>query len=85
MHSVTFGIYLGSHHFLCSLLKKILLCVSEFLLTLLYSCGTSRPKLKMAPFLEWKKLMKVDPDALPHQEELADNLLETVAKVCCLI
>ncbi|XP_060101141.1 centrosomal protein of 290 kDa [Heteronotia binoei] len=35
----------------------------------------------MAPFLEWKKLMKVDPDALPHQEELADNLLETVATV----
>nr|XP_056702499.1 centrosomal protein of 290 kDa [Euleptes europaea] len=35
----------------------------------------------MAPFLEWKKLMRVDPDALPRQEELADNLLETVAKV----
>ncbi|XP_048357510.1 centrosomal protein of 290 kDa [Sphaerodactylus townsendi] len=35
----------------------------------------------MAPFLEWKKLMRVDPDALPHQEELADNLLETVTKV----
>ncbi|XP_015262907.1 PREDICTED: centrosomal protein of 290 kDa [Gekko japonicus] len=35
----------------------------------------------MAPFLEWKKLMKVDPDALPRQEELADNLLETVGKV----
>ncbi|XP_062440904.1 centrosomal protein of 290 kDa isoform X2 [Rhea pennata] len=35
----------------------------------------------MAPFLDWKKLMKVDPDALPHQEELADTLLETVSKV----
>ncbi|XP_063165029.1 centrosomal protein of 290 kDa [Candoia aspera] len=35
----------------------------------------------MAPILEWKKIMRVDPDALPHQEELADNLLETVAKV----
>ncbi|XP_077195096.1 centrosomal protein of 290 kDa isoform X2 [Paroedura picta] len=35
----------------------------------------------MAPFLEWKKLMRIDPDALPRQEELADNLLETVAKV----
>uniref|UniRef100_A0A8B9QC68 Centrosomal protein 290 n=1 Tax=Apteryx owenii TaxID=8824 RepID=A0A8B9QC68_APTOW len=35
----------------------------------------------MAPILDWKKLMKVDPDALPHQEELADRLLETVSKV----
>ncbi|XP_060633334.2 centrosomal protein of 290 kDa isoform X3 [Anolis sagrei] len=35
----------------------------------------------MAPILEWKKLMRVDPDALPRQEELADNLLEAVAKV----
>ncbi|XP_042323117.1 centrosomal protein of 290 kDa isoform X5 [Sceloporus undulatus] len=35
----------------------------------------------MAPILEWKKIMRVDPDALPHQEELADNLLEAVAKV----
>ncbi|XP_025905531.1 centrosomal protein of 290 kDa isoform X1 [Nothoprocta perdicaria] len=35
----------------------------------------------MAPLLDWKKLMKVDPDALPHQEELADRLLETVSKV----
>ncbi|KAM6438081.1 centrosomal protein of 290 kDa [Liasis olivaceus] len=35
----------------------------------------------MAPILEWKKIMRVDPDALPRQEELADNLLETVAKV----
>ncbi|NWY08051.1 CE290 protein, partial [Nothoprocta ornata] len=35
----------------------------------------------MAPLLDWKKLMKVDPDALPHQEELADRMLETVSKV----
>ncbi|XP_025022955.1 centrosomal protein of 290 kDa [Python bivittatus] len=35
----------------------------------------------MAPILEWKKIMRVDPDALPRQEELADNLLETMAKV----
>ncbi|XP_009880919.1 PREDICTED: centrosomal protein of 290 kDa [Charadrius vociferus] len=35
----------------------------------------------MAPILDWKKLMKVDPDALPRQEELADRLLETVSKV----
>uniref|UniRef100_A0A8C4KRZ2 Centrosomal protein 290 n=1 Tax=Dromaius novaehollandiae TaxID=8790 RepID=A0A8C4KRZ2_DRONO len=34
----------------------------------------------MAPILDWKKLMKVDPDALPHQEELADRLLETHSK-----
>ncbi|XP_032036578.1 centrosomal protein of 290 kDa isoform X1 [Aythya fuligula] len=35
----------------------------------------------MAPILDWKKLMRVDPDALPSQEELADKLLETVSKV----
>ncbi|XP_068792804.1 centrosomal protein of 290 kDa isoform X2 [Struthio camelus] len=35
----------------------------------------------MAPILDWKKLMKIDPDALPHQEELADRLLETMSKV----
>ncbi|XP_061871976.1 centrosomal protein of 290 kDa isoform X4 [Colius striatus] len=35
----------------------------------------------MAPILDWKKLMKVDPDALPHQEDLADRLLESVSKV----
>ncbi|XP_061225334.1 centrosomal protein of 290 kDa [Neopsephotus bourkii] len=35
----------------------------------------------MAQILDWKKLMKVDPDALPRQEELADRLLETVLKV----
>ncbi|XP_050179726.1 centrosomal protein of 290 kDa isoform X5 [Myiozetetes cayanensis] len=35
----------------------------------------------MAPILDWKKLMKVDPDSLPRQEELADRLLETMSKV----
>nr|XP_047916994.1 centrosomal protein of 290 kDa isoform X4 [Anser cygnoides] len=35
----------------------------------------------MAPILDWKKLMRVDPDALPGQEELADRLLEAVSKV----
>ncbi|NXG65233.1 CE290 protein, partial [Hemiprocne comata] len=35
----------------------------------------------MAPILDWKKLMKADPDALPHQEKLADRLLETISKV----
>ncbi|XP_071655848.1 centrosomal protein of 290 kDa isoform X4 [Patagioenas fasciata] len=35
----------------------------------------------MAPILDWKKLMKVDPDDLPHREDLADRLLETVSKV----
>ncbi|XP_039243234.1 centrosomal protein of 290 kDa isoform X2 [Pipra filicauda] len=35
----------------------------------------------MAPILDWKKLMKVDPDSLPHQEELADRLLETMSKM----
>ncbi|XP_040518226.1 LOW QUALITY PROTEIN: centrosomal protein of 290 kDa isoform X1 [Gallus gallus] len=35
----------------------------------------------MAPILDWKKLMRVDPDALPRQEELADRLLETLSKV----
>ncbi|KAM9247903.1 centrosomal protein of 290 kDa [Leptosomus discolor] len=35
----------------------------------------------MAPILDWKKLMKVDPDTLPHQEKLADRLLEIVSKV----
>uniref|UniRef100_A0A8C9MZ56 Centrosomal protein 290 n=1 Tax=Serinus canaria TaxID=9135 RepID=A0A8C9MZ56_SERCA len=28
----------------------------------------------MAPVLDWKKLMNVDPDTLPRQEELADKL-----------
>uniref|UniRef100_A0A8B9FGM0 Centrosomal protein 290 n=1 Tax=Amazona collaria TaxID=241587 RepID=A0A8B9FGM0_9PSIT len=35
----------------------------------------------MAQILDWKKLMKVDPDALPRQEELADRLLDTMLKV----
>ncbi|NWU11974.1 CE290 protein, partial [Cephalopterus ornatus] len=35
----------------------------------------------MAPILDWKKLMKVDPDSLPRREELADRLLETMSKV----
>ncbi|XP_009462180.1 PREDICTED: centrosomal protein of 290 kDa [Nipponia nippon] len=35
----------------------------------------------MAPILDWKKLMKVDPDALPRQEQLADRLLQTMSKV----
>uniref|UniRef100_A0A670YGZ1 Centrosomal protein 290 n=1 Tax=Pseudonaja textilis TaxID=8673 RepID=A0A670YGZ1_PSETE len=39
----------------------------------------------MAPILEWKKIMRVDPDGLPRQEELADSLLETVAKVFCMM
>ncbi|XP_067998901.1 centrosomal protein of 290 kDa isoform X8 [Melanerpes formicivorus] len=35
----------------------------------------------MAPILDWKRLMKVDPDALPNQEKLAEKLLETMSKV----
>ncbi|XP_041330178.1 centrosomal protein of 290 kDa isoform X2 [Pyrgilauda ruficollis] len=35
----------------------------------------------MAPVLDWKKLMKVDPDTLPRQEELADRLLDIMIKV----
>ncbi|XP_071408220.1 centrosomal protein of 290 kDa isoform X2 [Pithys albifrons albifrons] len=35
----------------------------------------------MAPILDWKKLMKVDPDSLPRQEELADRLLDTMFKI----
>ncbi|KAI1238994.1 hypothetical protein IHE44_0012092 [Lamprotornis superbus] len=35
----------------------------------------------MAPILDWKKLMKVDPDTLPRQEELADKLLDITFKV----
>ncbi|NXH84352.1 CE290 protein, partial [Edolisoma coerulescens] len=35
----------------------------------------------MAPVLDWKKLMKVDPDTLPRQEELADRLLDVMFKV----
>ncbi|XP_069629548.1 centrosomal protein of 290 kDa isoform X4 [Haliaeetus albicilla] len=49
-------------------------------------CGPQQPvgknyKFNMAPILDWKKLMKVDPDALPHQEELAERLLESMSKV----
>ncbi|KAK4831913.1 hypothetical protein QYF61_020060 [Mycteria americana] len=49
----------------------------------LWPTATSRKnyKFNMAPILDWKKLMKVDPDALPRQEELADRLLETMSKV----
>ncbi|NXB58608.1 CE290 protein, partial [Struthidea cinerea] len=35
----------------------------------------------MAPILDWKKLMKVDPDTLPRQEELANRLLDIMFKV----
>ncbi|NWX37869.1 CE290 protein, partial [Notiomystis cincta] len=35
----------------------------------------------MAPILDWKKLMKVDPDTLPRQEEVADRLLDIMFKV----
>ncbi|KAM7022546.1 centrosomal protein of 290 kDa [Passerculus sandwichensis] len=35
----------------------------------------------MAAVLDWKKLMKVDPDTLPRQEELADRLLDIIIKV----
>ncbi|KFO64757.1 Centrosomal protein of 290 kDa, partial [Corvus brachyrhynchos] len=35
----------------------------------------------MAPILDWKKLMKIDPDTLPRQEELADKLLDILFKV----
>ncbi|XP_051498635.1 centrosomal protein of 290 kDa isoform X2 [Apus apus] len=49
-------------------------------------CGPQQPggkncEFNMAPILDWKKLMKTDPDALPHQEKLADRLLETISKV----
>nr|XP_042715782.1 centrosomal protein of 290 kDa isoform X5 [Chrysemys picta bellii] len=35
----------------------------------------------MPPNLDWKKLMRIDADDLPRQEELADSLLVTVSKV----
>ncbi|OXB73557.1 UNVERIFIED_CONTAM: hypothetical protein H355_006566 [Colinus virginianus] len=38
-------------------------------------------QVNMAPILDWRKLMKVDPDALPRREELADRLLETLSKM----
>uniref|UniRef100_A0A8C3EZ41 Centrosomal protein 290 n=1 Tax=Chrysemys picta bellii TaxID=8478 RepID=A0A8C3EZ41_CHRPI len=34
----------------------------------------------MPPNLDWKKLMRIDADDLPRQEELADSLLVTVSK-----
>ncbi|XP_078534998.1 centrosomal protein of 290 kDa isoform X2 [Lissotriton helveticus] len=35
----------------------------------------------MPPNLDWGKLMKVDPDALPSQEEEADSLVDSLSKV----
>ncbi|XP_028934657.1 centrosomal protein of 290 kDa isoform X6 [Ornithorhynchus anatinus] len=35
----------------------------------------------MPPLLDWKKIMRVDPDSLPRQDELADHLLESLSKV----
>ncbi|XP_026504613.1 centrosomal protein of 290 kDa [Terrapene carolina triunguis] len=35
----------------------------------------------MPPNLDWKKLMRIDADDLPRQEELADSLLVTISKV----
>ncbi|XP_059101218.1 centrosomal protein of 290 kDa [Peromyscus eremicus] len=35
----------------------------------------------MPPNINWKELIKVDPDDLPRQEELADNLLVSLSKV----
>ncbi|XP_004414906.1 PREDICTED: centrosomal protein of 290 kDa isoform X1 [Odobenus rosmarus divergens] len=35
----------------------------------------------MPPNINWKEIIKVDPDDLPHQEELADNLLISLSKV----
>ncbi|XP_063449249.1 centrosomal protein of 290 kDa isoform X4 [Pan paniscus] len=35
----------------------------------------------MPPNINWKEIMKVDPDDLPRQEELADNLLISLSKV----
>uniref|UniRef100_A0A8D1YD57 Centrosomal protein of 290kDa coiled-coil region domain-containing protein n=1 Tax=Sus scrofa TaxID=9823 RepID=A0A8D1YD57_PIG len=35
----------------------------------------------MSPNINWKEIMKVDPDELPRQEELADNLLISLSKV----
>lgn len=38
-------------------------------------------EFKMPPSINWKELIKVDPDDLPRQEELADNLLISLSKV----
>uniref|UniRef100_A0A8D1QVA9 Centrosomal protein 290 n=1 Tax=Sus scrofa TaxID=9823 RepID=A0A8D1QVA9_PIG len=35
----------------------------------------------MSPNINWKEIMKIDPDELPRQEELADNLLISLSKV----
>ncbi|XP_037704304.1 centrosomal protein of 290 kDa isoform X3 [Choloepus didactylus] len=35
----------------------------------------------MTPNINWKEIMKIDPDDLPRQEELADNLLISLSKV----
>ncbi|KAM6290371.1 centrosomal protein of 290 kDa [Porphyrio hochstetteri] len=35
----------------------------------------------MAPRLDWKKLMKLDLDALPQEDKVAHKLLETISKV----
>ncbi|XP_006889586.1 PREDICTED: centrosomal protein of 290 kDa [Elephantulus edwardii] len=35
----------------------------------------------MPPNINWKDIMKIDPDDLPRQEELADNLLVSLSKV----
>uniref|UniRef100_A0A8I3P8C4 Centrosomal protein 290 n=1 Tax=Canis lupus familiaris TaxID=9615 RepID=A0A8I3P8C4_CANLF len=35
----------------------------------------------MPPNINWKEIIKVDPDDLPRQEELADNLLVSLSKV----
>ncbi|XP_038612778.1 LOW QUALITY PROTEIN: centrosomal protein of 290 kDa [Tachyglossus aculeatus] len=35
----------------------------------------------MPPNLDWKKIMRVDPDSLPRQDELADHLLDSLSKV----
>ncbi|XP_076967655.1 centrosomal protein of 290 kDa isoform X2 [Tamandua tetradactyla] len=35
----------------------------------------------MPPNINWKEIMKIDPDDLPRQEELADNLLISLSKV----
>ncbi|CAM4498952.1 unnamed protein product [Lepidochelys kempii] len=47
----------------------------------LLSCWKNYFKFKMPPNLDWKKLMRIDADDLPRQEELADSLLVTVSKV----
>uniref|UniRef100_A0A8D1QTK9 Centrosomal protein 290 n=1 Tax=Sus scrofa TaxID=9823 RepID=A0A8D1QTK9_PIG len=35
----------------------------------------------MSPNINWKEIMKIDPDELPRQEELADNLLISLSKM----